>query len=81
MKRRNPGDAMKRWISIVVALLIETQAHAQTDASSAKVYYPSCLAAADIVQGKRPAAKFRRCRKAVETSCYMFWRGNGNHEP
>jgi hypothetical protein len=43
---------MKQWIGIVAALLIETQAHAQPDGNSARVYYPSCLAAADIVQGK-----------------------------
>ena len=29
--------------------------HAQSDATSGTVFYPSCLAAADIVQGKRPA--------------------------
>ena len=29
---------MKLWIGIVAALLIETQAHAQTDTTSAKMY-------------------------------------------
>ena len=50
------GGAMKQWIVIVAALLIETQAHAQSDPNSGRVYLPSYLAAADIVQGKRPAA-------------------------
>ena len=35
---------MKQWIGIVAALLIETQANAQPDGNSARVYYPSCLA-------------------------------------
>src|ERR1035437_1784725 len=35
---RNPRDPMKLWIGIVAALLIETQAHAQTDTTSAKMY-------------------------------------------
>lgn len=47
---------MKPWTAIVAALLIATQAHAQSDAGSAMVYAPSCQAAADIVQDKRPAA-------------------------
>jgi len=47
---------MKRLIAIIAALLIQIPAQSQIDASSGKVYFPSCLAAADIVQGKRPAA-------------------------
>jgi hypothetical protein len=47
---------MKPWTAIVTALLVATQAHAQSDASSVMVYAPSCQAAADVVQGRRPAA-------------------------
>ena len=47
---------MKYWIGLIAAVVIGTQAHAQSDPASASVYYPSCRAAADIVQGKRPAA-------------------------
>src|SRR5271169_2876385 len=50
------GGRMQRWIVIVAALLIGTPAHAQSDAASGTVFLPSCLAAVDIVQGKRPAA-------------------------
>jgi Rap1a immunity proteins len=53
---RRLGDAVKKWIAIAAVLLIGTAAHAQMDTTSARIYYPSCLAAADIVQGKRPAA-------------------------
>ena len=71
---------MKQWIAIVAALLIETQAHAQSDPNSGRVYLPSCLAAADIVQGKRPAARFGRCRQAAKTGSHMLWCSNGHHE-
>jgi hypothetical protein len=46
---------MKRWIAIV-ALFIATPAYAQSDTASGTMFLPSCLAATDIVQGKRPAA-------------------------
>src|ERR1035437_6527337 len=32
---------MKQWIVIVAALLVETRAHAQSEATSGRVYYPS----------------------------------------
>lgn len=63
---------MKQWIGIVAALLIETQAHAQTDTTSARVYYPSCLAAADIVQGKRPAADSENAAKQLRQAAICF---------
>jgi Rap1a immunity proteins len=66
------GDAMKHWIAIVAALLIETQAHAQSDTSSARVYFPSCLAAADIVQGKRPAADSEEAAKQLQRAAICF---------
>jgi hypothetical protein len=43
-------------VGSIAAILVGTQVAAQSDANSASVFYPSCLAAADIVQGKRPAA-------------------------
>ena len=63
---------MKQWIAIVAALLIETQAHAQTDANSGMVYYPSCLAAAEIVQGKRPAADSDEMAKQLKKAAICF---------
>jgi len=63
---------MKQWFVIVAALLVETQAHAQTDATSAKVYYPSCLAAVDIVQGKRPAADSEDAAKQLRQAALCF---------
>ena len=47
---------MKYLTGLIAAAVIGTSAHAQNDPTSASVYYPSCLAAADIVLGKRPAA-------------------------
>jgi hypothetical protein len=47
---------MQFWLAVGTALLIGTHAYAQGDASSVMVYAPSCQAAADVVQGKRPAA-------------------------
>jgi Rap1a immunity proteins len=63
---------MKLWIGIVAALLIETQAHAQTDTTSGRMYYPSCLAAADIVQGKHPAADSEDAAKQLKQAAICF---------
>ena len=63
---------MKQWIAIVAALLIETQAHAQTDTTSAKMYYPSCLVAADIVRGKHPAADSEETAKQLKQAAICF---------
>jgi hypothetical protein len=37
---RKLGDEMKQWIVIAAALLIETQAYAQSDPNSGRVYLP-----------------------------------------
>lgn len=63
---------MKQWLGIVAALLIETQAHAQSDPNSGKIYLPSCLAAADIVQGKRPAADSEDAAKQLKRAAICF---------
>jgi hypothetical protein len=63
---------MKLWFAIVAALLAGTPAHAQTDAHSAAMYLPSCLAAADIVQGKRPAADSADAAKQVRQATICF---------
>jgi hypothetical protein len=66
------GDSMKKWIVIVAALLIETHAHAQSDATSGRAYYPSCLAAAEIVQGKHPAADSEEAAKQLRQAAICF---------
>ena len=76
---RNLGDAMKQWIVIVAALLIETQAHAQSEASSGRVYLPSCLAAANIVQGKHPAADSEDAAKQLKQAAICFGGRRGRH--
>lgn len=63
---------MKLWITIVAALLIATHAYAQNDATSARVYLPSCLAAADIVQGKHPAADSVDAAKQLQKAAICF---------
>src|SRR3974390_1828773 len=72
IKPRNPRDIMKAWIGIVAALIIGTKAHAQSDATSAIVYYPSCLAAAEIVQGKHPAADCEDAAKKLKQAAICF---------
>jgi hypothetical protein len=63
---------MNQWIAIAAALLIGPQAHAQTDPTSAGAYYPSCLAAADIVQGKHPAADSEDAAKQMKQAAICF---------
>jgi hypothetical protein len=63
---------MKKWIVIIAALLIAANAHAQSDATSGKVYYPSCLAAAEIVQGRHPAADSEDAAKQLRQAAICF---------
>jgi Ssp1 endopeptidase immunity protein Rap1a len=65
-------NAMKQWFAIVAALFIETQAHAQADATSGRVFYPSCLVAAEIVQGKHPAADSEDAAKQLKQAAICF---------
>ena len=50
----------------------EDSAYGQTDTTSAMVYYPSCLAAADIVQGKHPAADSEDAAKQLKQAAICF---------
>jgi hypothetical protein len=63
---------MKLWISVVAVILIGTQADAQSDPTSAAVFYPSCLAAADIVQNKRPATDSEDAAKQLRQASACF---------
>jgi hypothetical protein len=63
---------MKYSFAIVATLCIATPANAQNDPNSATVYYPSCLAAADIVQGKRPAADSEDAAKQLKQAAICF---------
>ncbi len=63
---------MKLWLAIVATLLMAPQVQAQTDANSAAVYYPSCLAAADIAQGKHPAADSVESAKQLRKAAICF---------
>lgn len=63
---------MKNLIAIAALLVITTQSKAQSDPTSAAVYYPSCLAAADIVQGRRPAADSEDAAKQLRQAAICF---------
>ena len=63
---------MKYFLAFALTLFLATQAIAQNDPNSAKVYYPSCLAAADIVQGKRPAADSEDAAKQLKQAAICF---------
>jgi hypothetical protein len=66
----------KYWIGLLAAIVFATQAQNQADAqsepNSALVFYPSCLAAADIVQGKRPAADSEDATKQLRQAAICF---------
>jgi hypothetical protein len=63
---------MKYWIGVVAVIFIGTQAHAQSDPTSGTAFYPSCLAAADIVQGKRPATDSEDAAKQLRQASACF---------
>jgi Rap1a immunity proteins len=63
---------MKRGIGVIGAILIGTVAHAQSDPTSGTVFYPSCLAAADIVQGKRPATDSEDASRQLRQASACF---------
>ena len=63
---------MKYWIGIVGAFLLAVQAHAQNDPTSGTAFYPSCLAAADIIQGKRPATDSEDAAKQLRQASACF---------
>jgi Rap1a immunity proteins len=66
----------KYWIALLAAIVFamhaQNQAHAQSDPNSAMVFYPSCLAAADIVQGKHPAADSEDATKQLRQAAICF---------
>jgi len=63
---------MKYWLCLIAAGFVATQAHAQSDPFSGAVFYPSCMAAADIVQGKRPAADSEDAAKQLRQAAICF---------
>ena len=63
---------MKHWIGVLAAILIGTPAHAQSDPTSGAAFYPSCLAASDIVQGKRPATDSEDAAKQLRQASACF---------
>ena len=63
---------IKPWIALAAALLVATHAHAQSDTASGRVFLPSCLAAVDIVQGKRPAADSVDAAKQLRQAAICF---------
>jgi hypothetical protein len=63
---------MKLWIGVLAAILIGAPAHAQSDPTSGTAFYPSCLAAADIVQGKRPATDSEDAAKQLRQASVCF---------
>jgi hypothetical protein len=63
---------MRQWIGVLGAILIGTLAHAQSDPTSGTAFYPSCLAAADIVQGKRPATDSEDAAKQLRQASICF---------
>jgi hypothetical protein len=75
-----PRIVTSRIVTILVVILIGAltalvgagPADAQTNAASVQAYYPSCLAAADIVQGKRPAADSEDAAKQLNRAALCF---------
>ncbi len=66
------GRRMKPWIGIFAVVVIGTQVHAQSDATSGAAFLPSCLAAADVVQSRRPAADSEDAAKQLRQASACF---------
>jgi len=63
---------IRYWIGLTAAVAIATHAQAQSDPNSGAVFYPSCMAAADIVQGKHPAADSEDTTKMLRQAALCF---------
>jgi len=63
---------IKYWFGAIAAAVAGTQACAQSDANSGQTFYPSCLAAADIIQGKHPAADSPDAAKQLNQAALCF---------
>jgi hypothetical protein len=63
---------MKSWIALAAALPIAAQAFAQSNPNSVMAFGPSCAAAADIAQGKHPAADSVEASKQLRKSALCF---------
>jgi Rap1a immunity proteins len=57
---------------VIAAMAIAAQSHAQSDPNSGMVFYQSCLAASDIVHGKRPAADSEDATKQLRQAAICF---------
>jgi hypothetical protein len=62
----------KLWIVIVAAIFVDAKAHAQSDSNSGSMFLPSCVAAADIVLGKRPAADSEDAARQLRLASRCF---------
>jgi hypothetical protein len=63
---------MKYLLAVASAVFFATHVMAQNDPNSAMVYFQSCMAAADIVQGKRPAADSEDASKQLRKAAICF---------
>ena len=63
---------MRVWIGVLAGLLFAMPAYAQVDPTSGTAFFPSCLAAADIVQGKRPATDSEDAAKQLRQASVCF---------
>jgi len=63
---------MKYWIGLIASVVIGAQVQAKSDPYSAAVFYPSCLAAGNIVQGKHPAADSPEATNQLRQAAICF---------
>jgi len=63
---------MKKAFVVVALLLVAPPVFAQSDPHRAAVYMPSCAAAADIAQGRRPAADSPDAAKQLNQAALCF---------
>src|SRR5262249_48344273 len=63
---------MKQWIVIVVVFYIGKKLEAKSDAPSGPVFFPSCMAGADFVKSKRPAADSEDAAKQLRLASGCF---------
>ena len=63
---------MKHWLELLERSWLEPKSMPKSMRASGTTFYPSCLAAVDVVQGKRPAADSEDAARQLRQASACF---------